>query len=53
MPKVMIHSTEYADCRQIVDRAFEFFPVSVADTNICIACFCCQEICPEKAIVLR
>jgi formate hydrogenlyase subunit 6/NADH:ubiquinone oxidoreductase subunit I len=22
------------------------------DSDTCIACFCCQEICPEKAIRL-
>jgi ferredoxin len=23
------------------------------NADICIACFCCQEMCPEKAITLR
>ena len=23
------------------------------DADTCITCFCCQEICPEKAISLR
>jgi formate hydrogenlyase subunit 6/NADH:ubiquinone oxidoreductase subunit I len=23
------------------------------DAETCITCFCCQEICPEKAITLR
>jgi len=23
------------------------------DAGICITCFCCQEICPEKAMSLR
>ena len=23
------------------------------DPDTCITCFCCQEICPEKAITLR
>jgi NAD-dependent dihydropyrimidine dehydrogenase PreA subunit len=23
------------------------------DPETCITCFCCQEICPEKAITLR
>jgi formate hydrogenlyase subunit 6/NADH:ubiquinone oxidoreductase subunit I len=23
-----------------------------ADPEICIRCFCCQEICPEKAMAL-
>jgi formate hydrogenlyase subunit 6/NADH:ubiquinone oxidoreductase subunit I len=26
------------------------FPV--VDPDICITCFCCQEICPEKAMTL-
>jgi ferredoxin len=26
---------------------------AVADRERCIACFCCQEMCPEKAIALR
>jgi formate hydrogenlyase subunit 6/NADH:ubiquinone oxidoreductase subunit I len=27
--------------------------VPVVDGAACIACFCCQEICPEKAITLK
>jgi formate hydrogenlyase subunit 6/NADH:ubiquinone oxidoreductase subunit I len=23
------------------------------DADTCITCFCCQEICPEKAITLQ
>jgi formate hydrogenlyase subunit 6/NADH:ubiquinone oxidoreductase subunit I len=23
------------------------------NVHLCISCFCCQEICPEKAITLR
>jgi Fe-S-cluster-containing hydrogenase component 2 len=26
--------------------------VAVADKTLCIGCFCCQEMCPEKAISL-
>jgi formate hydrogenlyase subunit 6/NADH:ubiquinone oxidoreductase subunit I len=26
--------------------------IPVVDPAICIACFCCQEICPEKAMTL-
>ncbi len=27
--------------------------IPVVDANSCIICFCCQEICPEKAITLN
>jgi formate hydrogenlyase subunit 6/NADH:ubiquinone oxidoreductase subunit I len=26
--------------------------IPVADRSLCITCFCCQELCPEKAITL-
>jgi ferredoxin len=25
----------------------------IVDADTCISCFCCQELCPEKAIALR
>lgn len=25
----------------------------LVDPSACIACFCCQELCPEKAITLK
>lgn len=31
----------------------ERFHEVVVDEKICITCFCCQEICPEKAIRLQ
>jgi formate hydrogenlyase subunit 6/NADH:ubiquinone oxidoreductase subunit I len=27
--------------------------VPEVDSETCIRCFCCQEICPERAIALR
>ncbi len=39
MSRVMIYPATYEGCPQ-------------ADMGTCIACFCCQEICPEKAITL-
>jgi len=27
--------------------------VPKVDAETCIRCFCCQEICPERAIALR
>jgi len=36
MPKVMIHSAEYDNVRQAVDRAFELFPVEVTGRKVLI-----------------
>jgi formate hydrogenlyase subunit 6/NADH:ubiquinone oxidoreductase subunit I len=27
--------------------------IPIVDKAKCIACFCCQEVCPEKAITLK
>ncbi len=48
MAKVMIQPATYENVREAMEGA-----VSVVNAETCIACFCCQEICPEKAITLR
>lgn len=50
MHQMMIHKASY-HCPVSALRMENDFVV--VDPDICITCFCCQEICPEKAMTLR
>ncbi|HYA88005.1 MAG TPA: DUF362 domain-containing protein [Nitrospirota bacterium] len=49
---------KYTSCGTCVDHCpasalFTAGNIPQVNANVCIACFCCQEMCPEKAMTLR